>query len=97
MKRRQVQLEVSDHAVLRWLERAHGIDLEPVRSMIAGKTMNAAELGAAAVCIDSVRYVLRDVSEFLEGDRVETVVTTTLKLDQRRGIGLDNGQKGRRA
>ncbi|MAA97802.1 MAG: hypothetical protein CMN87_15515 [Stappia sp.] len=49
---------VTDHAVLRYLERAHGLDVDAVRAHIAGRAMTAAELGALAVKIEGVRFVL---------------------------------------
>lgn len=73
MKRRAVRIEVSDHAVLRWLEREHGLDVAPIRASIAGLVMNAAELQALAVCVGKVRFVLRDTIAGRPGD--VTVVT----------------------
>lgn len=58
MKRRRVNIRVSDHAVLRWFEREHGIDIEHVRSHLSGIVANGAELGAVAVAIDNVKFVL---------------------------------------
>lgn len=84
MKRRAVEIAVSDHAVLRWLERAQGLNVGVVRRLIAGKVVSAAELGAVAVQLDHVRFVLRDG---LEGAPQKVVVTTVLKLEQRRGLG----------
>ena len=60
MKRRDIKLHVSDHAVLRYLERRHGVDIEAVRRHLAGLAVNAAELGAVAVRVEEVRLFLRD-------------------------------------
>jgi hypothetical protein len=49
---------VSDHAVLRYLERAHGLDVEAVRAHLAGHTINAQRLGASAVVIGKVKLVI---------------------------------------
>jgi hypothetical protein len=49
---------VSDHAVLRWLERAAHIDVEAVRAAIARTTQGGREVGAAAVVKDGLRYML---------------------------------------
>lgn len=62
-------IHVSDHAVLRYLERAYGLDIEALRAHIAGRAVNAARLGAIGVRIDKVKLVLRR-----NGDDV-TVVT----------------------
>ncbi|SON55794.1 hypothetical protein HDIA_2253 [Hartmannibacter diazotrophicus] len=58
---------VTDHAVVRYLERVHGLDVAAVREHIAGRAATAVELGAIAVQIEGVRMHLADV----------TVVTVT--------------------
>lgn len=76
MKRRQAHIEVSDHAALRWLEREHGLDVAAVKSVIAGKALNGAQLGAVSVSIDKVKLVLRDTRDGAVGDvTVVTVLT----------------------
>lgn len=50
---------VSDHAVLRYLERAHGVDIQAIRAHLAGRAATAADLGAIAVKIEGVKLVLR--------------------------------------
>jgi hypothetical protein len=50
---------VSDHAVLRYLERAHGLDIGAVRDHLAERAATAADLGALAVKIEGVKLVLR--------------------------------------
>jgi hypothetical protein len=52
-------VHVTDHAVLRYLERAHGLDVEAVRRHLAGRAVNAARLGAIGVTIENVKLVLR--------------------------------------
>ncbi|RLQ88895.1 hypothetical protein [Notoacmeibacter ruber] len=56
MTRRRVH--VTDHAVLRYLERAHGLDVEAVRNHLAGLAGNGARLGATAVIVEKVKLVL---------------------------------------
>lgn len=60
---------VADHAVLRWLERAHGLDVNACRRHLSGLAVNAARLGAVGVTIDGVKLVLRDnkVTTVLKG------------------------------
>lgn len=53
-------IHVSDHAVLRYLERAHGLDTEAVRRHLAGRVQTGARLGALAVTIENVKLVLRE-------------------------------------
>lgn len=50
---------VTDHAVLRYLQSAYGLDVEAVRQHIAGRAATAVELGAIAVKIDGVKLLLR--------------------------------------
>lgn len=69
MKRRAVSLHVSDHAVLRYLERAHGLDIDAVRRHLAGLALPAAEVGAIALQVETVKLV------FEVGARGTTVVT----------------------
>ncbi|WP_048646584.1 hypothetical protein [Nitratireductor soli] len=66
------RLHVTDHAVLRYLERAHGLDVEAVRRHLAGRVAAGARLGAAAVTIENVKLVLRR-------NGVEVSVVTALK------------------
>lgn len=51
-------VHVTDHAVLRYLERAHGLDVDAVRRHLAGRAANAARLGAVGVTIENVKLVL---------------------------------------
>jgi hypothetical protein len=60
------QIIVSDHAVLRWLERCQGVDLEAVRRAIREKVREGVKAGARCVRIDGLDYVL-------EGTHVVTV------------------------
>ncbi len=56
---------ISDHAVLRFLECCHGLDVEAIRAEIRNSVQTGVRYGAAAVIADGVKYVLRE----------ETVVT----------------------
>lgn len=49
---------VTDHAVLRHLERVQGIDIEAVRRELGFKVDAAIEAGGAAAVSDGIRYVL---------------------------------------
>lgn len=59
--------KVSDHAVLRYLERAQGVDVDAARRRIAQKVSRGVALEGAAVVVDGVKFVLRE-------DRVVTVL-----------------------
>lgn len=58
---------VSDHAMLRYLERVVGIDVEAHRRDIERRVVHAVELGASGLISDGFRYAISDV-------RVTTVV-----------------------
>ncbi len=53
-------IRVTDHAVLRYLERAHGLDVEAIRNHLAGRAMTGVQLGASAVIIEGVKLILKD-------------------------------------
>ena len=53
-------VRVSDHAVVRWLERVHGIDMEFFRDEIRAIAGPAAAVGAAALRKDGFVYKLSD-------------------------------------
>lgn len=53
-------LHVTDHAVLRYLERAHGLDVEAVRRHIASRCATAVELRATTVIVERVKFVLAE-------------------------------------
>lgn len=54
------RVHVSDHAVLRYLERFAGIDTEALRKMIQDKASAAAKAGAVSVTIDGTCFLIRD-------------------------------------
>ena len=49
---------VTDHAVLRYLERVYGVDIAGVRKRIARDAEQGCEAGAGAIIVDGTRYVL---------------------------------------
>lgn len=72
---------VSDHAVLRYLQRVLLVDTEAVRKLIHTETETAIAAGAAALKRDGIRYVIKNGS----------VVTVT--LSQKRMAQLERGTK----
>lgn len=50
--------DVTDHAVLRYLERGHGIDVAAARAHIAQLCANGARYGAHAVAVEDVKFIL---------------------------------------
>ena len=63
-------IRVSDHAVLRYLERAHGVDIVAIRRHLAGLSVNAVRLGAIAVTVEDVKLVIAR-----NADESATIVT----------------------
>lgn len=51
---------VSDHAVLRYIERKHGVDIEAVREHIRGLVQRGVEAKGDAVVVEGVKFVLCD-------------------------------------
>jgi len=65
------RVQVTDHAVIRYLERALGMDVETIRREIGRKVDRGADLGACGVQIDGFVY------KILDG-----VVTTVMPVSQ---------------
>ncbi|TCT41173.1 hypothetical protein EDC90_1007150 [Martelella mediterranea] len=69
---------VSDHALLRYLERKHGLDVEALRAEIRTACRDGVRYGAKAVVADGVKFVITD----------DTVVTCLeRKRTERKGKG----------
>lgn len=51
-------VRVTDHAILRYLERAHGLDVDAVRRHVSGLAATAGELGAIGVVVENVKLRL---------------------------------------
>ncbi|PWE52134.1 hypothetical protein DEM27_32560 [Metarhizobium album] len=66
-------LHVSDHAVLRYLERAHGLDIEAVRRHIAYHCLTGDELRGLASLVNAI----------VEGDTVVTVLLPSMRPKKR--------------
>lgn len=77
-------VDVSDHAVLRWLERVHGIDVAAIRAMIGGDVAAGAAYGASAVRLGHVRYHLTRRAEQTGAPGVVVVATVTVQVRDRR-------------
>lgn len=68
-------ITVTDHAVLRYLERVGGFEIEALRREIARRISEAAPEGASAIVIEGHRFILRE--DAVQG----RTVTTVLKAD----------------
>ena len=49
---------VTDHAIVRYLERVYGVDVNSLRKRIADITKDGRDAGASAIISDGVRYTL---------------------------------------
>lgn len=67
---------VTDHAVLRYLERVEGLDVEKVRREIGRRVDRGVDLRASGVVIDGWKYVLSPLG---------TVLTVQSATQPRRG------------
>lgn len=77
------RISVSDHAVLRYLERVEGMDIERVRREIGARVDHAAGLGACGIIIDGFSYKI-------DGG----VVTTVLRV-RRCDVLIGRKRRGR--
>lgn len=68
---------VTDHAVLRYLERVYGVDVKGIRKRIALSTEVARKAGASAAISDGVKYALSP------NGRVTTVTGITKPMTNR--------------
>lgn len=75
---KRARLRVSDHAVLRYLERVGGFDIERLRQAIARRVETAVQAGACGVVVDGWSFRIADGPH-------GPVVTTVIDADGRRG------------
>lgn len=52
-------IRISDHAILRYLERVGGFEIERLRKQLEVRLSRTAVPGAASVLIDGYRYLLK--------------------------------------
>lgn len=83
MKKRKVEVSVSDHAVLRWLEREHDLDITSVRAHIRGVVQSGAEYHALSVRLGRVKFMLRDLELPNDADDAKQAVVVTTLLNRR--------------
>lgn len=77
------KVRVTDHALIRFLERAGGFEIEKLRRAIEKKVYRSAPEGATGIKVDGVNFVI-------VSDGHERVVTTILDADW-----VNHGPKGR--
>jgi hypothetical protein len=77
--REQPELKVSDHAIVRWLEKVEGFDMDALRKKIADTALEAKANGDNAICRakgDAVAYT-KDAVTFIVAHR-NNIVTVVL-------------------
>jgi hypothetical protein len=74
---RKPTIYVTDHALVRYLERVHGVDVEGLRNRIGRSVHTAVEHGASGVRINGVRYRLYE-------NRVITILPVNGRLKKRK-------------
>jgi hypothetical protein len=62
-----MKVQITDHALVRWLERHHGIDMEWFRERLAEKAQPYVDVKAKHANVDGVWFVFHD-------ERLATVV-----------------------
>ena len=64
---------VTDHAVLRYLERIHGLDVEGIRCAMEDACARGIATDAPSIRIDNTRFINRD-------GRIVTVLSTDMPM-----------------
>ena len=77
------RIPISDHAVLRYLERVQGMDIERIRREIGARVDIAVDLGACGVIIDGFNY------------RIDGGVVTTVLRVNKCDIRIGRKRRGR--
>lgn len=58
---REIEPRISEHALLRYIERAHGVDMTLLREhILSPRVVDAIRRGARSVRIDGVKFVIRN-------------------------------------
>lgn len=80
--------QVSDHAVLRWLARRYGLDVEAERAKIDALTDTAVRAGATMVKVEGVQFVIKGgrIVTTLEGGMATTPRYSKQRLNERRPV-----------
>ncbi|MCL8382089.1 hypothetical protein [Xanthobacter aminoxidans] len=72
------RIVVADHAVLRWIERVAGVDIDALRQQIANEARSGIDLGARRIVQGGMVYALDPV-----GRRVVNCFTVKEMRDER--------------
>lgn len=88
---------VTDHALLRWLERVEGLDLDGLRKQIAAHARVGERWGAKSVVVGGGKLVLTDgvVVTVLRRDHVRADLVGVLEIEMDGAIAVTR-RTGRR-
>lgn len=78
---KRLSIEVTDHAIVRYLERVGGFEIDKLRHEIAARLSGCALQSDCSVMIDGYRYILRR-EEMGDG----LVLTTIIDPDYRKSM-----------
>lgn len=90
------RLEVSDHAIMRWLERVYKLDLEEVRAEIHKAAYDAAAAGARSISTQGVTIRIGDRNDGGGGKIVVTVLPCESPGGAMEGMARAKGGGGSR-
>ena len=82
---KEPEIIVSDHAILRFIERHYGFSLDPIREQIIKLVKGPVGAGASSHSIDGITFCF-DKSAKYKG---ATVVATVLERTMKRGNWMD--------
>lgn len=77
-----MSVQVSDHALVRYLQRIGGFDIERLRSTIAARCAEAARAGASGIIIDGHEFIIQRA---FDGSAVVTTVLPPQAKQNRKG------------
>lgn len=82
---------VSDHALLRYLERIIGLDVEQYRARLAADLEGAAALGARSLTIDGATFILAETPN--GAIVIPTVLTDKMRRSARNRVPVASDGK----
>ncbi|MCR9122984.1 MAG: hypothetical protein NXH91_12005 [Phyllobacteriaceae bacterium] len=95
MKRRAAIVHVTDHAVIRYLERGLGVDVAALKRHIASMAQDAAEMGAVGLKVDRIKLVISPDHTDETGTR-HVHIPTVLERNMLGAIADANARQRRR-
>jgi hypothetical protein len=85
---RSTKIHVTDHAIVRYLERACDFDIEEIRKLITDLVQPAAAVGASTLTVKGLRFC------FVEHANKNIQVTTVMDADMAVNYKLTRNRSG---